>query len=565
MIDALTVRALGAELNETILRGRAQNVYSLAPQVIGLEIYANHARHYLLASAEPTRARLLLVSERMRRAPTPLPPFLLLLKKYTVGAFVNRIEVVPRERILHIEFDHHEHGISTLVVELLGNRANLILLDAGGIMLDAIRRLPPSPNRARALEPHAFYRPPPSQDQADPLAVTVAELHSLLVRAPGETLAERLVETIAGTSPLFARELVYRVTGAANTAFESTLMPKLHAELTRVWRSPAEPCLAWDQDQPIQVAAYALTHLTYARLEMLSSMSAALEKFYGAEESYEAVKAPLRAQLMASLEKLKRMRGSLQRELVTTDEIEDLKLKGEMILGYQSMLQAGQTLLHAPVNDTLTLDIALDPQLTPIENANRYFAEYKRARDAQARVPARLAAVENDIAFAEQVINDLDSAESRAEIDQVLEEARAADLIPTKTRPKSGSAPRSEPRQFTSPDGFQILVGRNARQNDTLTFERAKPEDLWLHARGRAGSHAVILSNGAVVPETTLEYAASLAAYYSQAREESAVDVIVTPRRNVHRVSGAAARPGLVTVREERVLRVRPINPEIGE
>ncbi|HZQ06373.1 MAG TPA: NFACT family protein, partial [Anaerolineae bacterium] len=281
MIDALTVRALGAELNENILRGRVQNIFSLAPQVIGLEIYANHARHYLLASAEPTRARLMLISEKLRRAPTPLSPFLLLFKKYTLAAFVNRIEVVSRERILHIEFDHHEQGISTLVVELMGNRANLILLDAGGVILDALRRVPSSLNRARTLEPHELYLPPPSQDKADPLAVTVAELHSLLSRASGETLAQRLVEAIAGTSPLFARELVYRVTGATDTAFESTLLPKLHAELTRVWRSPAEPCLAWEQDQPIQVAAYALTHLAGARLEMLPTMSAALEKFYG--------------------------------------------------------------------------------------------------------------------------------------------------------------------------------------------------------------------------------------------------------------------------------------------
>lgn len=565
MIDALTVRALGSELQEKLVPGRVQNIFSLTPQSIGFEIYANHARHYLFASTEPQRARLLLVSEKLRRAAEHSSPFLLLLKKYTDGAFINRVTVVPRERILHIEFDHHEQGVSTLVVELIGNRSNLLLLDAGGIILDAFRRVPASVNRARTLEPHAPYLPPPAQAKADPLAVTVAELQSLLARAQGETLATRLVETIAGTSPLLARELAFRIAGATDSPFDPAHTKNLHAELTRVWRSPAEPSLAIQGDEPVEVAAFRLAHLTQFQIELQSSMSAALEKFYGAEESYQAVKTLLRTQLTSALEKQERLRASLQRELVSADEIESLKLQGEMILGYQYSLQAGQTLLHAPVSDTLTLDITLDPQLTPVENATKYFAAYKRARAVQARVPARLNAVENDIVFIEQIINDLELAETRAEIDQVVEQARAAGLLPKSEKQKTGAAPRPGPREFTSPDGFQILVGKNARQNDTITFDRAKPDDIWLHVRGHAGSHVIILSNGADVPATSLEYAAALAAYYSQARTEGAADVIYAPRRHVRRVAESAARPGLVTVRDEKVIRVRPEKPENGD
>ncbi|MBI4674475.1 MAG: NFACT family protein [Chloroflexi bacterium] len=560
MIDALTIRALGAELNGTIAGGRVQNVYFVAPLVIGVEVYVNHARHYLLASAEPQTARLLLVAEKLRSASVPLTPFLLLLKKYAQGAFIQRVVVVPRERILRIEFDSREQGVSTLVVELMStrasNRANLILLDAGGIILDAIHRVPATVNRARVLEPRAKYVPPPPQGKADPLAVSVAELEKILERAIGETLAERLVQSVAGASPVLARELAFRVAGAADALYSSAYVTKLHAELTRVWLGPAEPSLAWRDTQPTAVAAFLLTHLP--NVENIPTMSAALEKFYGAAESYEAVKAPLRAPMENALEKLRRKLASLQRELVPLEEIENLKLKGEMILGYQYALAPGQTELRAEVTEELTLDIALDPQLSPLENANRYFDQYKRARDARARVPERIAEVENEIAYAEQILNDLDGAESRAEIDQVLDEAREAQLLIEMKLRNSGRAPRSEARQFTSPDGLQILVGRNARQNDALTFERAKADDVWLHARGHAGSHVVILSNGAPVPETTLEFAASLAAYYSQARREGAVDVIYAPRKNVHRVRGAGAHPGLVTVKEEKVVRVKP-------
>lgn len=560
MIDALTARALGAELQGTIAGGRVQTIYFIAPQVIGMEVYANHKRSYLLLSAEPQRARALLVTEKLRSAAVALTPFLLLLKKYLSGAFLNRVRVIARERILHFEFDQREQGISTLVVELLGNRANLILLDAGGNILDALQRIPSTNTRARAILPRAKYFPPPPQPKADPLNLSDAQLRALLEKSPGDTLAERLVSTIAGTSPLFARELAFRVTRSTNSAYDAAFVPMLYEQLARVWNSPAAPSIAFENAQPGAVAAFTLTHLPNA--ESIPSMSAALEKFFGAEESYEAVKVPLREQIAAALKKMERVRASLQRELVSSEEIETLKLKGEMILGYQYEIILGQTELHAPVSEELTLDIALDPKLSPVENANKYFDEYKRARDAMARVPERLAVVENDIAYAEQILNDLDLAESRVEIEQALEEARAAKLIRAAPIRSGGRAAHAHERQFMSPDGFQILVGRNARQNDALTFERAKAEDIWLHARGYAGSHVVILTNGAAVPQTTLEFAASLAAYYSRARTDGAVDVIYTPRRNVHRVRGAGAHPGLVTVREEKVLRVRPLAHE---
>ena len=555
MIDALIARALCAELQGTIQGGRVQQIYFVAPLVLGLEVYANHKRHYVLASAEPQRPRLLLVTEKLRSASVPLTPFALLLKKYVNGAFINRVQVVTRERILRIEFDQRENGITTLVVELIGNRANIILLDAGGVILDALKRVTSAVNRAREIVPRAKYVPPPPQGKADPLALTLPQLQSLLEKANGETLAQKVVASVAGTSPLFANELAFRVSGTADSLYSSAYVTKIFEALTRAWNSPAEPSLAFEKEHPVAVAAFALTQ--FPHYDKIPSMSAALETFFGAEESYEAVKVPLRAQINTALEKMERMRANLQRELVSADEIETLKLKGEMILGYQYALTPGQTKLRAQVDETLTLDIALDPKQNAVENANAYFAKYKRARDAQAAVPERIGVVENDIAFVQQLLNDLDAAETRAEIDAVIEQAQEANVLRDTTPATRGNVTRSEPRAFSS-DDFQILVGRNARQNDWLTFERAKSDDLWLHARGHAGSHVVILSNGAEVPQTTLEYAASLAAYFSQARAHGAVDVIYTPRKNVHRVRGAGAHPGLVTVREERVVRVKP-------
>jgi len=190
----------------------------------------------------------------------------------------------------------------------------------------------------------------------------------------------------------------------------------------------------------------------------------------------------------------------------------------------------------------------------------QYSKEYRRAKDAAARVPALLAAANAEVEYAEQMLNDLELAENRAEIDAVVQAAREAGLITT-TRLRR-HVPPSEPRVFQSRDGFTILVGKNARQNEEITFRRAKPDDLWLHARGVAGAHVVIVGAGRAVPESTVVEAAALAAQYSQARGDTRVDVIVAPRRNVHRVRGG--RAGMVTVREARTLTVSGRNADRG-
>lgn len=178
--------------------------------------------------------------------------------------------------------------------------------------------------------------------------------------------------------------------------------------------------------------------------------------------------------------------------------------------------------------------------------------DYHRAKDAAARVPALLAAAKAELEYAEQMLNDLELAENRAEIDAVILAVREAGLI-TVAKPRA-KVPASEPRAFQSRDGFMILVGKNARQNEEITFRRAKPDDLWLHARNVAGAHVVVVGAGRAVPDSTVQEAAALAAQYSQARGDSRVDIIVTPRRNVHRVRGG--RTGMVTVRESRLVQV---------
>lgn len=545
MFDGIALAAVVDELNEKILHGRVQEIVQLDALVFGFEIYANKTRQYLLATANPDDARIHLVSTKIRGSGEAPSPFLLLLRKHAEGAFIDSISQLPNERVLKMQFDHSRDGISTLVVETIGRYSNLILLDADSTVLDAAKRVTAHINRTRVVLPRQEYLPPPPQAKIDPSTLTASKLAHVLDENRGVILRQTLVKTIAGVSPLFAREIEHRVGASADAQV-------ILATLAQLSHRPWQPSVAYEDGEPAAFAPYSLTQYSNAR--PFDSISAAIEAFYGAEESYAGLKENLRTPLAAVRDKLARKRDSLAQSLPKEQEVERLRTSGELILAYASQVREGQRVLKADGGDGV-VDIALDPKLSAVENAQKYFKEYHRTKDAAARVPALLAAASADLEYAEQMLNDLGLAENRAEIDAVVLAAREVGLLKSQTKKtRANTVAKSEPRAFESMDGLTILVGKNARQNEEITFGRAKPDDLWLHARNVAGAHVVIIGAGRTVPEATIKQAAQLAAQHSQARGVSRVDVIVTERKNVRRVP--RGKPGMVTVRNERVVTV---------
>ena len=547
MFDAVALAAVADELNEKILHGRVQEIVQLDALSFGFEVYAQHHRYYLYATAHPDEARVHLVSQKLRGSGETPAAFLLLLRKYSDGAFVGSIAPLPHERVLKIQFDHAAEGVSTLVVETIGRYSNLILVDAGGSVIDALKRVPATINRARVVLPKHPYAPPPPQQKLSPSQMDDQGFARALSENRGAPLRQVLVKSVAGVSPLLAREIAFRVAARTDTSADPARAKEVLATLVQLSHASWQPSVAFEENEPAAFAPYALTQ--FADVRPFDSISAAIETFYGAADSYAAAKEPLRGALAEARDKLARKRAALAEALPREEEIERLRVSGEMILAYAHQIKAGQGVLSAET-ETGVIEIPVNPNLSVVENAQQYFKEYHRAKDAAARVPALLAAAQTEVEYADQMLNDLELVENRAEIDAVVQAARDAGLI-VDHKPRSKVLP-SEPRVFPSRDGFTILVGKNARQNEEITFHRAKPDDLWLHARNVAGAHVVIVRAGREIPDSTVREAGALAAQYSQARGDSRVDVIVAPRRNVHRARGG--RTGMVTVRESRTI-----------
>jgi predicted ribosome quality control (RQC) complex YloA/Tae2 family protein len=501
-----------------------------------------------------------------------------------------------------------------LIAEIMGRHSNLVLVGADGVVIDAVKHIPASLNRYRTTLPHQPYVPPPPQRKLDLLRMGArsfaGELGGLDPRA---ALWQALVARFRVVSPLLAREAVYRATGAPETPVAASEPGAVFAALTALLslaQSGAwEPSVAWAPPEPedaedppedadagpdpaarqaLAFAPYRLSHLEAegATLEDAPTTSAAAEAFFAAVEvvaGHAQLKAEVRREVDERRRRLERRRRSLRSELDRAAGFEQERHKGELILAYMYGLAPGQTRLEIPEED---LVITLDPDRTPLEQAQAMFREYQRARAAVEGVPARIEAAELGLRYLDDLATYLDLAEDHDTIQLVradlaaLPEDLGAQASPApeappapkkkpapgkpahgRRKPRPEAAPRESrlattPAKVVSRDGFTIFYGRSARQNDAVTFGLAGPDDIWLHARGAPGAHVVIRAGGRRPPESTIAEAARLAARNSKARGSGAVDVMITEKRHVRRVAGAP--PGLVTVSNERVLRVRP-------
>jgi predicted ribosome quality control (RQC) complex YloA/Tae2 family protein len=557
--DALTTAAIAAELRAELLDGRVQQVLLVDRLSVALEIYAYRQRRYLFASAHPQQARVHLVTDKPRRGVEGAPPLLLLLRKYVRGARLVDVHRPPAERILHLGFESI-HGPVTLIIEAIGRYSNLVLVGEDGTVLDALKRVGPDINRYRVILPSHAYAPPPSQDKLLLVDVTEYRLRQLLAEwSPDMPLRKVLVGGVAGVSPLVAREIVFRALGDVDATVEGVqrITPLLEACL-ELSSEPPQPCLACDEDgEVLAFAPYPLTHL--GTWQPAQSMSVAVAAYFGGGAGgYQAAKAALFQAIEAGQKRLARRRSKLTGEQAAFGDPESLRQMGEAILAYAHQIQPGQSELVVEwIPGTAPLRVSLDPDLPASENAQSYFRRYRKAQRGASQIPLQLAKVGAEREYLEQLAQDLTMAENRPEIDAVKDVLAKAGYL--KRKRKAPSSPAARPLRFTSPDGFRVWVGKNALQNEELTFRRAAPDDLWLHARGVPGAHVIVQTQGQTIPERTIEWAAGLAAHYSRGRDDTQVAVDVVHRRYVRRLKGG--RPGQVVYRGEQTLQVAPRLP----
>lgn len=568
--DALTLACITAELKQTLCPGRIQQVTPVDEHALGFEVYAGGARHPLLVALHPNSARVHTVSYKLRRGVEGETPLLLLLRKYARGALLSDVvQPDPVERVLHLHFEHPEHGTTSLIVELIGRQPNAVLVGPGGRILEALRRVRAGEGE-RTLSPGHLYAPPSAPAKLPPLDDGAEDYYDRLAQViaqPGP-LWKALVAGVAGLSPTAAREIAFRVTGNAGASSEGVTVIALAQALQELW-SPLQtgdwqPGLIEDEGWIGGFAPYPVQFR--GRFLPQPSMSEALERFFAqptathAPDAYAALRSQVLAQVKRAQAQVERRLAALAGDAPAPGEVERLRTQASWLLAFSGQIAPGQTLLTVDAGGE-TLHIPLEPHLSPIEQAQRLFKRAAKLERAAEIIPQRRAQLLADLDLLAQLALDAERAANQPELAAVLDELRRAGLLSSPKARATQTAPAAGgPLRYRTSRGVEIVVGRNARQNEQVTFKLARPSDLWLHVRGAPGAHVVVRSSEQAPAEEDVLAAAQLAAYHSSQRGERKVDVIVTERRWVSRAPGG--RTGQVVVSKERVVRVPAVEPE---
>ena len=572
--DALTLAAVTHELRATLLGGRVQQVVLPDANSVGLEVYAQRQRRYLLLSAEPGAGRVHLVADKLRRGVDKETPLLLLLRKYVRGAILDAVtQPDPTERILELTFDHPGQGVTTLVAEPMGRLSNLFLLNPARMILECVHRVRPGENARRVLLPGRPYTPPPPLNRLSPLDTDQPDYAyrlSAIIQQPSK-LWRAVADAIAGASPSLAREVAWAATGDVDAPAQAATTPALIEALDTLW-SPVHsgewsPGVVMEEGHAVGYAPY-VVHFRpgYAPRD---SISAAIEEattgptvaVSTGRDAYAELRNRTAAQIARARRRVERQQTAVAGDLPDPDEAARLRVQAEWLLALNTQIEPGQTELVVDLGEDQPLRIALDPTLTPVEQAQALFKQAGKLDRAGEFVPRRRARLDADLAFLDQLATDLALAENQPEIAAVAAELMGSGLLPPRpgqAKPVRAASPAL--LRVYSPAGVEIIVGRNARQNDHLTFTVANAADLWLHVRDVPGSHVIIRSGGQPVDDETLRIAAQLAAYHSKRRGDRAVPVAVTQKRFVTRVPGG--RLGQVHFRDEQTVTVPADLPE---
>lgn len=566
-LDSFALSALVDEFMDDLVGGRIQDVLAVDPTGFGLEIYAHRQRHYLYLSADQQTPRVHLVDDKLRRGMYKSTQLGLMMRRYVEGGTLVHVSQPKWERILFLDIEHPE-GEFRLVMEPMPRRANILLLRDNGYILDCVHRIGPGENSYRlSLPNHEYQLPPPLEGRLDPFEMSVDELETLMEDNEKDKLRRLLPKSIFGFSPLLAQEVAFRAVGDAEAKVRDVNADILHDSILQVvaplknreWQ-------AGTAEEDGAIVAYSVFELTFLEnWQSTASISAAMTAYYGAatgDQAYDQAKKPVQEAIEEGKAKFGAKVRSLENSLRDQSELDQLQQSGELILAYQYAIEPNQRELVAQYDfDAPELFIKIDPDLTPLENAQKYFDKYNRAKRALDNVPDLIQEAKVELDYMLQLESDLEMASSWPEIDDVTQSLQARGLsVLSKRKVQRIGGQRSGPMKLTK-DGYVIWVGRNSRQNEEVTSRKANSSDIWLHARDVPGSHVVIRDDGRRIPRELIEEAAQIAAFYSKRRTDTKVDVDITRIKYVKPIRGAG--PGMVTYRNEETITVQPASEEI--
>ena len=560
--DGITIAGITKELNQLLTGGRIYKIAQPESDELLLTVKNNGSQYRLLLSADASLP-LVYLTDKNKQSPMTAPGFCMLLRKHLQNARILDITQPGLERIIRIRLEHlNEMGDlcqKTLVIEIMGKHSNIIFCILYTI-IDSIKHISGIVSSVREVLPGREYFIPQTQSKQEPLAFLEEtpdagrqDFKEKLLSMP-MPLYKALYCAYTGFSPVMAQEICFRAgldgdipAGSQTPEALERLYDTFLALLKQIASGDFQPNIIYEKKTPIEFAALPLT--LYADKDAVSfdSVSEVLEHYYEEKNTLTRIRqksADLRKIVQTALERNIKKYDLQLRQMKDTEKREKYRIYGELLNTYGYGAEPGARSLEALnyyTDEMIT--IPLDDTLTPSENAKKYFDKYGKMKRTFEALSELTIEVKAEIEHLESIAAALDIALQEEDLVQIKEELIESGYIRRKGGGKKIKV-TSRPFHYLSSDGFHMYVGKNNYQNDELTFKLASGNDWWFHAKGIAGSHVIVRTEGKELPDRTFEEAARLAAWYSKGREQEKVEIDYLQKKNVKKPNGA--KPGFV-------------------
>ena len=555
--------------------GRIDKISQPEKDEILLFVRAKGQNHKLLLTATASSPRLCFTSAG-KSNPMQAPMFCMVLRKHLSGGRIAGIFQPDFDRIAEVYVESSDEmgdkSIKRLIIEIMGKHSNILLVNSAGKVLEAIKHVPLAISRQRPILPGVIYEKPPGK--LDP----TKDLQSNVIKSHGGNAQQSLYKNFNGISPILASDICLK-SGVEPDKYASelndneidTLLAVLRQAVFAADKNPADGhekacnCIYYnDKGKAVDFSAFPLSVYKNYTHESYVSPSECLEAFYSSRDIANRVSqktADLRKLVSSHAERARKKSFVFEK---TRDEIknrDNLRVIGELITAYLYMIKKGDEKLVCEnfYDNNNIIEIKLDKDLTPPENAQRYFKQYNKQKRTHEALQEQIAKNQEDIRYFESVQTFCEQDLTEIEINEIRAELAELGYAKRKNVSKKPAKP-SKPLEFTLDGGFRAYVGKNNQQNDFLTLRFAKPNDIWLHTKDIAGSHVILVTEGKTVPDSVLLQAAKITAYYSKARQSSNVPVDYVAKKHVKKPNGA--KPGYVIYDNHKTLFVTPEEPK---
>lgn len=556
--DGITIANIVKDLRAALLGGRINKIAQPEADELLLTIKNNGAQYRLCISASASLP-LIYLTESNKTSPLTAPNFCMLLRKHIQNGRIADISQPGLERIIHLDVEHlDEMGDvrrKKLIVEIMGKHSNIIFCDENLTILDSIKRVSALVSSVREVLPGKSYFIPETQEKFNPLTAD-RDFFLQHVFEKNMPCFKALYTIFTGLSPAISHEMCYRAggntdssTAACTQEDKERLYESFASMMEQVKTGEFSPCIVYENGIPAEYASLTLTSYPESMRKNFQSISNVLETYYAEKNMVTRIRqrsSDLRRIVQTALERNIKKYDLQLRQMKDTEKREKYKVYGELLTAYGYDVAPGSNSMEALnyyTNETIT--IPLDPTLSALENAKKYFDKYAKLKRTYEALSQLTVEVKAEIDHLESISTALDIALKEEDLVQIREELIESGYI----RRKGGKNEKkvritSKPFHYISSDGYHMYVGKNNFQNEELTFKVATGNDWWFHAKGMPGSHVIVKSGNDELPDSTFEEAARLAAHYSKGRDQEKVEVDYIQRKHVKKANGG--KPGFV-------------------